>query len=60
MKYCIKKRKKNISDIFFVIILFLNFFNYLISAPQQSLTSYNVLSNKKLLRIWPCQKNHLT
>ena len=34
MKYCIKKRKKNISDIFFVIILFLNFFNYLISAPQ--------------------------
>ena len=34
MKYCIKKKKKNISDIFFVIILFLNFFNYLISTPQ--------------------------
>ena len=32
---------------------------YLISAPQWSLISYNVLSNKKLLRIWPCQKNHL-
>ena len=31
----------------------------LISAPQWSLISYNVLSNKKLLRIWPCQKNHL-
>ena len=35
MKYCIKKKKRNIS-VFFVIILFLNFFNYFV--PSYAIT----------------------